>query len=82
MKFGRHQREFSIRRGDIWDLRTNRGILRRTVKSVACGVVSYMNCEGSFCKCGIYNFKRWAFGAGLHFAENWEGRDNNGNDRG
>ena len=76
----RKPRKFSIRRGDVWDLRTNYGVLRRIVKSVACGVVSYQNAEGQFCQCLLSTFKQWAWAAELSSADNWANRDSSGND--
>jgi hypothetical protein len=63
-----------IRRGDIWDLLTNNGILRRHVKSVACGIVYYINCEGSLESVSLAGFRRWAKSAELVSAEDWDGR--------
>ncbi len=64
-----------IRRGDVWDLLTNNGILRRIVKSVACGRVSYQDADGDFMQCDISGFRRWAKSAWLTAADDWSGRD-------
>lgn len=64
-----------VRRGDIWDLLTNCGILRRSVRSVACGVVSYINCEGRLVRCSLGAFRRWAKAAWLVSADDWTGRE-------
>ncbi len=76
----RKKRLFSIRRGDLWDLQTNTGILRRSVKSVASGRVSYIDADGRFMQCSVSGFKYWAWSAWLTSADDWKGRDNNGND--
>lgn len=67
-----------IRRGDIWDLLTNTGLLRRSVRSVASGRVSYIDADGRFTQCDIGAFKRWAKSAFLHAADNWTDRDAEG----
>ncbi len=54
-----------IRRGDTWD--------DRDVKSVACGIVSYVR-NGKLRRCSIESFWRWALGAELSFATDWNER--------
>ena len=58
----------SVKRGDIWEFTTNNGMIVRHVKSVASGVVSYLN-KGRFYQCQLSTFSRWANGAELTFRE-------------
>jgi hypothetical protein len=67
-----------IKRGDVWDLLTNNGMLRRHVRSVACGVVYYVNPEGYLMQCSIATFRAWAKAAWLASADDWGGRDSYG----
>ena len=62
-----------IRRGDVWQFTTNNGVIVRDGRSVASGVVSYL-CNGRLMRCSVACFRRWAKGAELGSAENWEGR--------
>ncbi len=62
-----------IRRGDVWDETCNHGHIFRHVRSVACGVVSYL-CNGRLYRCQFETFQQWARGADLFAADDWEGR--------
>jgi hypothetical protein len=64
-----------IRRGDVWDLLTNTGILRRWVRSVACDTVYYVNADGHMVHCSLPAFRRWAKAAWLTSADDWTGRE-------
>lgn len=73
----RKRHHIQVKRGDIWEFRTNNGVIERHVRSVASGVVSYLS-NGRFKQCSLTTFKRWARGAGISFAEDWAGRDAGG----
>lgn len=62
-----------VRRGDTWHLDTNYGTLIRHVRSVAMGVVSYLN-NGRLYRCQLNAFREWCYGAELVAAEDWSGR--------
>lgn len=55
-----------VRRDDIWCFTTNNGHIHRHVRSVACGVVSYL-CNGVFRQCSLSTFRKWAKGAELEY---------------
>lgn len=55
-----------IRVGDVWEFTTNNGVIVRHVKSMACGVVSYLN-NGVLRRCMLQTFKNWTRGAALEF---------------
>lgn len=61
------------RRGDVWEVTNNNGIIMRIVLSVACGVVSY-TCNGFFRRCSIKAFKDWNRSASLTSADDWTNR--------
>ena len=69
----RSHKPIIVRRGDWWVFTTNYGCITRKVRSVSCGVVSYIGHAG-FQQCLLSTFRRWARGASLESAEDWNGR--------
>lgn len=64
----------TIRRGDVWDFNTGDGHIIRAVRSVSTmGIVYYIS-AGEMRRCTLYSFQRWAYGAELTSAENWDNR--------
>jgi hypothetical protein len=72
------RRHVEIHRGDTWEFVSNNGLIERSVKSIACGVVSYTRADGKLVQCSLSSFKKWTKGAQLSFAEDWSGRDYSG----
>lgn len=62
--------------GDEWAFLTNSGYLTRRVTAIEDGKVFYRGPgEIRDRECSIATFRRWAKGAGLDFATDWNGRD-------
>lgn len=65
-----------IRVGDEWARLTNSGYITRRVTAVEDGRIFYRGPgEIRDRECSMATFQRWAKGAGLDFATDWNGRD-------
>lgn len=73
------KRVFDVREGDIWEFIGNYGTMPRHVMKVGNKYISYRgpNIIGEHAVLKS-TFKRWWNGAGLVFATDWTGRDNDG----
>lgn len=68
-----------LRRGDHWRYLTNNGYLSRHIRSVASGIVHYLDCEGRMQTCSVETLKRWiGKRSELWSADDWTGRDKDG----
>lgn len=73
----RSTRVFDVRAGDQWAFTTNNGEILRDIRYVGREEVGY-TCNGVRHVCLRSTFKRWWRGASLFYADDWEGRDEQG----
>lgn len=67
-------KNIEIRTGDYWVFTTNDGQIPRTITLIGTKDVAYKGADGKERVCKISTFKRWAAGASLEFATDWNGR--------